>query len=394
MTDPIPDAVDDQAAGRGETVAVPGGLDGVAVGETAVGDVRGAEGFYHYREYSAVDLARTRSLEDVAHLLVHGRLPRGAERSELLDRIAAWRLLPPVTAELLPAIARAGLPTQTLRTAISLVGTELGWGPSRDLGDDALRDQALRLWALLPTAVAAAERSRRGLPLVEPRPGLTTASNFLWMLHGTEPDPVRTNALEQYLVIVADHGLNASTFAARVITSTGSDVASAICGALGALAGPLHGGAPSRVLDMLEEIGDPAAASAWVSEAVRRNMRIMGFGHRLYRTDDPRAVYMRDVALDIGGPLAELAVAVAAAATATLEALKPGRRVRTNVELYAAVVLAQCGIGRHLFTSTFALGRALGWSAHVVEQAATRHLVRPGTRYVGPPPPQPVPPAD
>lgn len=375
-------------------VVVPGGLDGVVVGETTVGDVRGAEGFYHYRQYSAIDLARHRSLEDVAHLLLHGRLLQGHERGDFATHLAELRSLPPRTAEMLPAVARSGLPVHALRTAISMMGAELGWGPTRDLGPGAIGAHALHVWAMLPTAVAAAERSRRGLAPVPPRADLTTAANYLWMLHGTEPDAARARALEQYLVVVADHGLNASTFAARVITSTGSDIASAVCGALGALAGPLHGGAPSRVLDMLEEIGDAAAAAAWVTDAVQQGRRVMGFGHRLYQGDDPRAVYMREVARDLGGPLVELATAVETAAVETLEALKPGRQVRTNVELYTAVVLAQCGIGRQLFTSTFALGRVLGWSAHVLEQAATQHLIRPGTRYVGPPAPQPVPPAD
>ena len=211
------------------------------------------------------------------------------------------------------------------------------------------------------------------------------------MLNGAEPEPAHARAVEQYLMLTIDHGFNASTFTARVITSTGADLAAAVCGAVGALSGPLHGGAPSRALDMLDAIGSPERAEAWLRGAVARGERIMGFGHRVYKTDDPRSVFLRDVARSLGGPLVEFATEVERTAVDVLGQLKPGRRLYTNVEFYAGVVMETCGVPRDMFTPTFAASRTIGWSSHVLEQAADNRLIRPTARYVGPPPPQPVP---
>lgn len=367
------------------------GLDGVVAAETAVGDVRGEEGFYHYRQYPAVELARHRSLEDVWHLMVEGWLPDRSASAAFAARVAGLRSLPPVTARLLPEVARHGTPMETLRTGISLAGAELAWPPVHDAGLDEVRRQSLRLCALLPTLVAATHRLRQGREPLEPRPDLPLAADYLRMLHGAEPPAGAARALEQYLVVVVDHGFNASTFAARVIASTGTDLASAICGAVGALAGPLHGGAPSRALDMLDAIGTPDRAEPWLREAVSRGDRIMGFGHRVYRTEDPRAAFLREVAATLDPPLAGFAAEVERAAVAVLDGHRPGRRLRTNVELYAGVVLQGCGVPRELFPPTFAVGRCIGWSAHVLEQVAAGRLIRPLARYVGPEPPAPVP---
>ncbi len=198
--------------------------------------------------------------------------------------------------------------------------------------------------------------------------------------------PPRSRAIEQYLILTIDHGFNASTFTARVVTSTGADVGAAVVAALGALSGPLHGGAPSRALDTLDEIGDPANTEAWVRDAVGRGERIMGFGHAVYRTADPRSVMLRDVALGLGGPLADFAVDVEATVERVLAELKPDRELHTNVELYAGVVMELAGLPRDLFTPTFAVSRMVGWSAHVLEQARDRAIIRPSARYVGPEP--------
>lgn len=373
------------------TIETPEGLEGVVVARTSVGDVRGQEGFFHYRQHSAIDLAARRSFEDVWRLLVDGGLPDPAQATAFADEVRSQRDLPPGLGRLLPQLARHGTSLDVLRTAVSLLGAELGWPPTHDCGPGELRAQALRLGAVVPTLLAAAHRLRSGGSPVAPRADLGHAANYLWMLEGTEPRPERAEAIEQYMVLTVDHGFNASTFVARVIASTGADLAAAACGAVGALSGPLHGGAPSRVLDMLDEIRTPEAAGAWLRSALERHDRIMGFGHRVYKTDDPRSTYLRGVARELGGPLFDLAAAVEATALATLGELRPGRDLYTNVEYYACVVMASCGLPRELFTPTFAAARSVGWTAHVLEQVADNRLIRPAARYVGPTPPVPVP---
>lgn len=373
------------------TIPVPRGLDGVVVADTTVGDVRGHEGFFHYGQYSATDLAAGRSLEDVWYLLHHGRLPDRQEAAAFAADVAALRRLPDGLAGLLPAVAAHGQPLDVLRTAVSLLGPELGWRPIHDTDRPTLRRQVARLCAVVPTILAAAHRLRHGDDPVPPRDDLSHAANYLWMLTGAEPDPVHARAVEQYLILTVDHGFNASTFTARVITSTGADLAAAVCGAVGALSGPLHGGAPSRALDMLDAIGQPDRADPWLRDAVARGDRLMGFGHRVYKTDDPRALFLRHVAATVGGPLVDFAQDVERTAVAVLADLKPGRQLYTNVEFYAGVVLNSCGIPRDMFTPTFACSRTIGWTAHILEQAADNRLIRPAARYVGPPPPVPVP---
>ncbi len=370
---------------------VPSGLEGVVVAATSIGEVRGREGFFHYRQYSAVDLAASRSFEDVWHLLVEGTLPDRTDSVAFAAEVAGLRSLPPGLETLLPAIAATSSPLEALRTAISIAGAELRWRPTHDIDQSTLRDQSLRLDSMVPTILAAAFRCRLGLPVVPPRDDLSHAANYLWMLLGEQAPAAHVRAIEQYLILTVDHGFNASTFTARVITSTGADLAAAVCGALGALSGPLHGGAPSRALDMLDEIGTPDRADAWIREAVVRGDRIMGFGHRVYKTDDPRSVFLREVARSLGGASVDFAEHVERTAIDVLAELKPGRELYTNVEFFAGVVMHACGVPREMFTPTFATGRVVGWSAHVLEQAADNRLIRPAARYVGPPPPQPVP---
>ncbi|MGW3950600.1 citrate synthase/methylcitrate synthase [Streptomyces sp. NPDC004752] len=375
-------------------VDVPRGLAGVVVAETEIGDVRGAEGFYHYRQYSAVELARTRGFEDVWHLLAYGELPVAERRAAFLAETAALRRLPAEVRAALPAVAaasRASGPLAGARTALSLLGAAKGFRPVYDIDADRRRADAVAACAAVPTLLAALYRLGRGQEPVEPREDLSYAANYLYMVTGEEPDTRRARAVEQYLISTIDHGFNASTFTARVVASTGADVAACLVGALGALSGPLHGGAPSRALDTLDAIGTPDRIDGWIRERVLAGDRVMGFGHAIYRTEDPRSRMLREIAEGFGGPRVAFAVEVERRVEAILAELKPGRELHTNVEFYAGVVMELCGVPREMFTPTFAAARVVGWSANVLEQAADSKIIRPVARYVGPPPPAAVP---
>ncbi len=375
---------------------VPRGLEGVVVAQTSIGDVRGLEGFYHYRQYNAVELAETRSIEDVWHLLHEGSLPDAAQRATFLEEITPLREIPAEVLAVLPDVARAAPdapPLDLLRTTISLVGASAGFRPSLDLTAVELRSQALQVCSVVPTLLCALYRLQHGREPIAPNPELAYAANYLFMMLGEIPTVDHARGVEQYLISTIDHGFNASTFTARVITSTGADLAAGVVGAIGALSGPLHGGAPSRALDMLDGIGTIDKADAWLRDAVERGDRLMGFGHRVYKTDDPRSVMLRSVAERLGGPMVELAKQVETQAIGVLEELKPGRKLYTNVEFYAGVVMDTCGVPREMFTPTFASSRVIGWTTHILEQAADNRLIRPSAQYVGPPAPQPVPPA-
>ncbi len=372
----------------------PKGLAGVIVAETEVGDVRGQEGFYHYRQYSAVELTEKRGLEDAWYLLFEGELPTASEREAFLAEVAPLRVVPPTVRPILGEIAAAGDdfgPLDALRTAVSLVAQACDFQPSLDIGAAQLRADALRTCSVIPTLIASLYRLRNGMEVVEPDPELGYAANYLWMINGEVPSPGIARAIEQYQMTTIDHGFNASTFTARVITSTGADLGAAVVGAIGALSGPLHGGAPSRALDMLDAIGTPDNAEAWVRRAVESGERIMGFGHRVYKTEDPRSVLLRSVAERLGGEMASFATKVEQTVVDVLAELKPGRELYANVEFYAGVVMDRCGLPREMFTPTFASSRVIGWCANILEQAADNRIIRPSARYVGPPPPQPVP---
>ncbi len=379
------------AAGAGELA--PRGLEGVAVAETAVGDVRGEEGFFHYRGYDATELARHCSFEQVWHLLVLGELPDAGQLREFRARTVEYRALPPGIAELLPPIA--GLPNYTplgaLRSAVSLTAAAIGTEPTLDIPAEKVRDDCLRLAALVPVLLMRLHRHHGGLGPVDPDPDLGYAAAYLQMLTGERPDPVKARAVERYLILTMDHGFNSSTFTSRVITSTGSDIGSALTGAIGALAGPLHGGAPSRALAMLDAIGTPDRAEEYLRDEIGAGHRLMGFGHRVYKTDDPRSTLLREVAREVGGSQVEFAQHVEATALRVLNELKPGRRLYTNVEFYAGVVMNSAGIPRDMFTPTFACSRTVGWTAAIAEQAANNRLIRPSALYVGPAAPRPLP---
>jgi citrate synthase len=372
----------------------PKGLEGVVVGETDIGDVRGMEGFYHYRQYNAVELAEKRTLEDVWHLLYRGRLPSKAELAAFKDEIRPLRVIPPEVKALLPSVAILGKHGSLLngfRSAYSLLAGALAFQPWLDEDIDTLRAEAMRTCAVIPTLLTAIYRLRTGKDPVDPDPELDYAANYLYMLTGKRPPPEHARAIEQYLISTVDHGFNSSSFTARVIASTGADLGSAVVGAIGALSGPLHGGAPSRALDMLDAIGTPENADHWIRDAVMHGQRLMGFGHRIYKTDDPRSVMLRGVAERLGGPMLDFAKHVEERCVAILAELKPGRNLYTNVEYYAGVVMDRVGVPREMFTPTFVSSRSIGWTAHIIEQASDNRLIRPNARYAGPPPPEPVP---
>ena len=379
------------------SITVPPGLKGVVVADTEVGDVRGEEGFYHYRQYSAVELAERRPFEDVWQLMIDGALPRtAAERRAFGTEVAPHRQLPESVAAVLPAIAATAEPLDGLRTALSLAAADRGMRPLIDIDPTQRRVDALFLTAVTPTLLAALHRARHGLHAVEPRDDLGYAANWLHMVTGVEPTAAHARAVEHYLVSTIDHGFNASTFTARVVASTGADMGACVVAAIGALSGPLHGGAPSRALALLDEIGSPDRIDEVVGPMIEHGEKIMGFGHAVYRTEDPRSLMLRDVARrlatdDASRAFVSFAEATEAGVVRLLDELKPGRRLRTNVEFYAGVVMHLCGLPPEMFTPTFAASRVIGWCANILEQAADNKIIRPSARYIGPPPPVPVP---
>ena len=361
----------------------PPGLKGLAVADTVLGAVRGEEGFYHYRQHDASALARTRSLEDVWTLQIDGALPPEVAAIDA----GPLRALPEEAAAVVDAAAaRLGDPMAVLRVGLLAVASEEGRGPLLDRSALQRRDDALRLAAVVPTVLARHHRRRNGLDPVAPDAELPHAQDYLRMATGSEPAHDAARAVEQYLVATLDHGFNASTFTSRVVASTGADMAGSLVAGVGALSGPLHGGAPSRAMEMIEEIGSPERAAPWVRARLAEGHKIMGFGHAVYRAADPRGVVLRTAAETLGGGLVTRAAAIEEEILRVLAEWRPAQRIVTNVEYWAAVVLELAGLPRAMFTPTFAVSRAIGWSAHVLEQAETGKILRPSARYVGPEP--------
>jgi len=365
----------------------PRGLDGVVAGQTNLSHVDGKTGELIIGGYELKELAGRVCFEEAAHLLWRGALPASEVLAELRREIAALRTLPEETTRVLRAAGSAP-PIDALRMACATLSLDLA--DADDISPSADIKAAKMLTARFPTLVAAHARIRGGEEPIPPRADLSHAANFLYMVHGTEPDPIAARALDTYWVTVIDHGMNASTFASRVIASTRSDMVSAVTGAIGALKGPLHGGAPGPVLDMLVEIGSADRAEAWLRNELAAGRRIMGFGHRVYKVRDPRADVLNEVVDEMSAAhledrqLFDLARAVEQTALKVLEEVKPGRQLRTNVEFYTALVLQSLGLKPSSFVATFACGRIAGWCAHVIEQHAEDHLIRPQSAYVGP----------
>ncbi|MDH3754987.1 MAG: citrate synthase [Acidimicrobiia bacterium] len=363
----------------------PPGLKGLIVADTSVGTVRGDEGFFHYREHDATELARTRSLEAVWKLLLDGELPDDAGEREFARTVGAARVLDAELDTVLDVVGeRATSSHAALESMLPLVLRSSP--PSIDLDHDQRRAQTVELAAAVPSLLSGWYRRRIGRGPVAADPTRGHAEDWLHQLTGADPSPEEVRAVETYLTATIDHGFNASTFTARVVTSTGADLPGALTAAAAALSGPLHGGAPSRALDMIEAIGDPVRAAAWTRDRLEAGDKIMGFGHAVYRADDPRSILLRGVAESMGGDLVERAVAIEAEVLATLRAWKPEATIVTNVEYYAAVVLHLAGVPREMFTATFGVSRVIGWCAHALEQAADNKIMRPSARYVGPEP--------
>ncbi|MCY4193335.1 MAG: citrate synthase/methylcitrate synthase [bacterium] len=360
----------------------PPGLRGVVVAETEVGSVRGDEGWYHYRGHRAADLSRRCSFEAVAHLLLSGALPDQAAEEDFRAELAAARRLTPEAAELVAALAQTDLsPMSVLRSAL---GAVVDPRPSLDLAPDERRAAVIQAIGMTPTILAAANRLRSGAKPLESDESQSHSADYLRMTLGETPLPEHARAVETYLCLTADHGFNASTFTARVITSTGADVGGAMAGALSALAGPLHGGAPGRVLDMLHAIGHPDNAVPWITAELEAGRRIMGFGHAVYRAADPRSEALKAVAIELGGELVDRAIDIETRILGCLADWKPDAVIVTNVEYYAGLVLYLAGLPQEAFTPTFTTSRVVGWGAHLLEQATDNKIMRPSARYTGP----------
>ncbi|HEV2854149.1 MAG TPA: citrate synthase/methylcitrate synthase [Thermoanaerobaculia bacterium] len=358
------------------------GLEGVVAATTRLSSVDGEAGVLLLAGFPVEEIAPRATFEEMAHLLWAGELPDAAELKDLRCRLAARRELPAAVLDLLRAAACRRVPVMdALRMGAGALS--LADGAGKDPKEDAAT-----LAAAFPSIVAVYWRLLQGQEPVPPRADLGHTANYLYMLTGEEPSAERTRGLETYLNTVTDHGLNASTFTARVIVSTQSDLISAITGAVGALKGPLHGGAPGPALDMVFEIGSPERAEAVLREKLDRGERLMGFGHRIYRVRDPRADVLAAAAERFyrhGGDegLYQLARSVEATALRLLQERKPDRRLDTNVEFYTALLLHGLDLPIELFTPTFAVGRVAGWTAHALEQLATGRLIRPQSEYVG-----------
>ena len=360
----------------------PNGLEGVVAASTELSHVFGDEGKLVYRGYDIHELAGKASFEEVAHLLWLGHLPNREELAELEHKFGENRVLPQAVIDGLRQVPKGANPMDALRTGVSLLGAV---DEDHFNNEKPTLDEAIELAARFPAILATFSRLREGKEPVQGRADLNTAQNYLYQLTGEEPEEKHWKSLETYLVLLADHGLNASTFTARVIASTDSDMASALTGAVGALKGPAHGGAPAKVLDMLNEIGTADNVEAWLTNALDSGQRLMGFGHRVYKAEDPRAEILRGMAETASTPeFFELSKTTEDRALAMLEERKPGRKLYTNVEFYSAAVLAAVGLAGDMFPPTFAVSRSVGWSAHVLEQVANQRLIRPASEYVGP----------
>jgi len=348
------------------------GLAGVVAGETSICFIDGDQGKLTYRGYRIGDLVEHGTYSAVANLLWTGKWDRGVHLplTRVPDEVlTALRALPPSTK-----------PMDALRTAVSAWGavSNLSWPPSVE--------QARALTTASPSALAAFVRIRAGLEPIEPDPSLDLVAGFLYQLTGKPSSSGNIKALDAYFMVGAEHSFNASTFTARVVTSTRSDIASAVTAAIGTMKGPLHGGAPSEVVDQLSQIGSVDRAEEWLNDAIDRKERLMGFGHRVYRAYDPRAAALRKVAESMPNPPVWLALAIQVedVALRVLAERHPERALKTNVEYYAAPVLLGVGLTPDLFPATFSLARHAGWTAHALEQAGEDRLIRPDVRYVGP----------
>lgn len=363
------------------TTDVHEGLEGIVASSTRLSLVDGRAGRLILAGYAVEEIAPRATFEEMAYLLWNGRLPGPQEHADLRGNLALRRFLTRAVLNLLREAAKCAVPVMD---ALRMAASTLSMGRK-----ESAEEEALSAVAVFPTIVGAFWRLRNNLEPVEPRTDLSHSAYYLHQIFGEEIGVERARALETYLNTVCDHGFNASTFTARVIASTHSDIISAVTGAIGALKGPLHGGAPGPALDMVFEIGTPERAEVVIRSKLERRERLMGFGHRVYRVRDPRA--------DVLGAAAErfyqsegdrslyaLALAVEKTALRLLAQYQPGRSINTNVEFYTALLLHGLGLPAELFAPTFAVSRVLGWTAHALEQLRMGRLIRPESEYIGP----------
>lgn len=356
------------------------GLDGIVVASTRLSDVRGDVGKLVYCGYDIDELAGKVTYEEVVHLLHHDRLPTAAELTELRATLAGFRDLPRAIKQIIQKVPRNAPPMHAVRSVVSMLGC---FDTTAD--DDSMhaqRRKALRLVAQIPVITAYFHRHRQGLPLIDPDPSLGEAANFLYMVNGEPPNAEMEGTMDVCYVLHAEHGMNASTFAARVTIATLSDMYSAITSAIGTLKGPLHGGANEGVIKMLLEIGSPEGVDAYIEDALAQKKKIMGIGHRVYKVLDPRAPHLQRMSRILSAKIGEPKWIQMSERIAELMLQKKG--LNANVDFYSATVYYSLGIPTDLFTPIFAIARTAGWTAHVLEQLADNRLIRPQSLYTGP----------
>jgi citrate synthase len=356
------------------------GLEGIVAAHTRLSDVRGDIGQLIYCGYDINELAGAVTYEEVVHLLFHNSLPTAKELTELKAVLAGYRELPQGVVDLVSSLPKDCPPMHAIRTGVSALGCFDTTADDDTM--DAQRRKALRLIAQIPVITAYFHRSRQGLPLVSPDASLGEAANFLWMIDGEKPSAEKESTMDMCYVLHADHGMNASTFSARVTIATLSDMYSAVTTAIGTLKGPLHGGANEGVIKMLKEIGSLEAVDAYVAECLAQKRKIMGIGHRVYKVLDPRAPHLKRMAQVLSAKLGEPKWIQMSERIAEL--MLKEKNLHANVDFYSATVYYSLGIPTDLFTPIFAIARTSGWTAHVLEQLADNRLIRPQSVYTGP----------
>ena len=362
------------------------GLEGVVAAQTALSHVYGEEGRLVYAGYEIEDLAENVTFEEVCHLLWFGELPNTKQLEDLRKRIAENAHVDPKIIDIIRMADKDDHPMATLRTATSALS--FFDDDAEDNSEEANLRKAIRMTGQVATITAAIERVRNGQEPIAPRKDLKLADNFLYMLRGKECDKLEAQIVDVALTLHAEHGMNASTFTARVTAGTLADMHSAITAAIGALKGPLHGGANEQVMSMLQQIGTPENAEKWVRDALGRGEKIMGFGHRVYKALDPRAPILKRLAEELnaksGGKSPWLEISEIIQRVVREEMDKKGKKIYANVDFFSASVYYTLGIPKDLFTNIFAMARMLGWSAHIIEQHKDNRLIRPQSEYTGP----------
>ncbi|TDL30929.1 citrate synthase/methylcitrate synthase [Jeotgalibacillus sp. S-D1] len=364
------------------TVQWSKGLEGIIAAKTSISLVDGENGRLIYRGHDAKKLSLHHTFEEVSYLLWHGTLPNAQKLQSLQDRFKKSRVLPGHLLAIMKQLpARMSL-MGVIRTCLSSMEDQsYQWPPTID--------QAIAVTAVIPAIITTRFALLNGNKPVDPDSSLNHIENYLYMLHGKTPSDAHVKALTAYSILTMEHGMNASTFTARVIASSESDLVSSVAGAVGAMKGPLHGGAPSEVTSMLNDIGAKEHAEKWITAKLKNNKKLMGFGHRVYKTTDPRSEALKEMALTLSGedPWLDLACHVEAAALTLLGQFKPGRKLYTNVEFYAAAILKAVEIPPELFTPTFTASRMVGWTANIMEQSNDNRIYRPQSLYTGHIPP-------